>query len=92
MGILRFVVWTGCCVALGIALATVEVGGKTIVQHAERSWKQQSPKLEKVKDGAGELVDDVKKKVATHDPSGPTEQHSREDRQAVDQIIAKRQK
>lgn len=96
MGILRFVVWTATCIGLGIFVSTAEFGGKTPLQHLTRSWKQQSPKLDKVKESAEEVVDDVKKRVSTREPreanavKGPTEQHSSADRDAIDQIIAKR--
>jgi hypothetical protein len=92
MGTLRFILWTTACVALGIALGTVELGGRTAVQHAERLWKQKAPRLDKVRDGASDLVDDVRKRVSAAEASGPSEQHSASERQAVDQIIARRQR
>ena len=90
MGILRFLVWTTLCIGLGIFLGTQEVGGKTPWQTLQGAWKKQSPKLDKVRDGAEDLVDDVKKKVSTQDP--PKERHNEEDRKAIDQIISKRSK
>lgn len=90
MGILRFLVWTGLCIGLGIFLATADVGGRTPLEHLTRAWKQTSPRLERVKGDAGELVEGVKKKVATKEAPAPTERHAQEDRDAVDAIIAKR--
>jgi hypothetical protein len=94
MGILRFLMWTTLCIGLGIFLGTYELGGKTPWQTMQSAWKQQSPKLDKVKDGAEDLVDDVKKKVSTQDPVAqpPKERHNKEDREAIDQIISKRSK
>lgn len=97
MGILRFLVWTITCVGLGIGLGTVEVGGKTAVQHAEKLWHTRAPKL---REGAGDLVDDVKRRVTQtggqaqvgQPARAPTEQHSAADRDAVDQIIAHHQR
>lgn len=92
MGFLRFVIWTSLCVGLGIFLGTHDVGGKTPWQLMQGAWKQQAPHLEKVKDGAEDLVDDVKKKVSTQDVAQPRERHDKEDREAIDQIISKRSK
>lgn len=93
MGILRFVVWTTLCIGLGIFLATWEVGGKTPWQSAQGLWRRSAPKLEKVKDGAEDLVVDVKKRVAPPaEAPAPRERHTRDDREAIDQIIAKRSK
>jgi hypothetical protein len=96
---LRIAVWTIACVSLGIALGTVEVFGKTPVQHVERVWKQHGPRLgsglEKVKGEAGEVADEVKKKVAVAQNAmtpRPTEQHPVADRAAIDELIAKRQR
>ena len=92
MGLLRFVVWTTLCVGLGIFLGTYDLGGKTPWQAMQGAWKQQAPRLEKVKGEAGDLVDDVKKKVSTQDVAQPKERHDKEDREAIDQIISKRSK
>jgi len=88
MGLLRFVVWTGLCVALGVWMGTGRVAGKTPLQHAESAWKGHAPALDEVKKEAKELAGDVKKKVAAAD--GPKEQHTAEDRAAIDDIIARR--
>ena len=92
MGILKFIVWTGTCVALGVWLGGVELHGHTPLQHLERAWKTSAPRLDKVKDGAEELVDEVKKKVSSKDGARPTEQHTTEDRDAIEKLIAKRSK
>lgn len=88
MHILKIVLWSGICVGLGIALALTPVGGLTPVQHAQRQWRQNAPRLEPLKEGAEDLVDEVKKKVA---PGGaPVERHTDADRDAVNRLIAKR--
>ena len=92
MGILRFVLWTTLCIGLGLFLCTYEHGGKTAWQSMQGVWKQQSPRFEKVKAEAGDLADDVKKKVSTQDVAQPKERHDKEDRDAIDQIISKRAK
>ncbi len=66
MGIIKFIVWTTLCVGAGIFLAGFEFKGRTPLQHLEREWHSNSPKLDKVKDGAEDLVDDVKKKLSTN--------------------------
>lgn len=92
MGILRFVIWTSLCVGFGIFLGTSEFGGKTPWQHLQGTWKQQAPKLDKVKDGAEDLAFEVKKKVSGPELGQPKERHNAEDRQAIDQLINKRSK
>jgi hypothetical protein len=92
MGTLRFILWTTTCVALGIGLGTVELGSRTAVQHAARLWKQQAPRLDEVRDGASDLVDDVRQRVGAAEATGPSERHSASEREAVDRIIAKRQR
>lgn len=92
MGIVRTLVWTALCVGFGIFLGSYPLGGQTAWQRAQGAWKQQSPHLEKVKDGAEGLVDDVKKKVSTQEVAQPKEQHRKEDREAIEQLISKRQK
>ncbi|MEW6434142.1 MAG: hypothetical protein AB1730_21790 [Myxococcota bacterium] len=88
MGLLRFVVWTGMCVALGVWVGAGQVGGKTPLEHAQRLWKGSGPALER---DAKDLVTGIKKKVASAAaPTGPKEQHTAEDRAAIDDIIAKR--
>lgn len=91
MGALRFLLWTGLCVGAGIAMASVEVGGRTPVSHLERLWRHQAPRLEKVKEAGVEVVDEVKRKVASA-PAEPKESHGKADRAAVDEIISRRQK
>jgi hypothetical protein len=92
MGTMRFVLWTTTCVAVGVALGTVEVGSATPVQHVERLLRQKGPRLDQLKAGATNLVDEVNKKVSVTKPAGPTERHSAAERSAIDEIIAKRQK
>ena len=92
MGILRFVVWTTLCIGLGLFLGTHQFGGHTAWESMQGAWKQQAPRLEKVKGGAEDLVDDVKKKVSTQEAAQPKERHNKEDREAINQIISKRSK
>lgn len=91
MGIVRFVVWSSLCVGLGIFLGTAELGGRTPWQHAQGVWKQQGPRLEKVKDDAEILADGVKRKVSSTE-TPPRERHSEDERKAIDAIISKRTK
>jgi hypothetical protein len=88
MGALRFLLWSGICVGLGVAMASVEVGGRTPVSHLERLWHRGAPKLEKA---GGEVVEEVRRKVGASS-SEPKETHGKADRDAVADIIAKRQK
>ena len=82
MGLIRFVVWSSLCVALGIFLATFEVNGRTPWKLMQSAWQDNSPRLEKVKD-------EVKSKLSTGAAS-PKETHTEEDKQAIDALISKR--
>ena len=87
MGIIRSCVWTGMAVGLGVALATVEVGGKTPLQLARGAWRT-SEAGDWLRDRADDAVD--RAKGALGQPQKPRERHSDEDRAALDRINAKR--
>jgi hypothetical protein len=87
MGFIRTCVWTAAAVGLGVALATVEVGGKTPLQHARTAWRT-SEAGDWLRDQADEAMD--RARGALGQPQKPRERHSEEDRAALDRIIAKR--
>jgi hypothetical protein len=87
MGFIRTCVWTAVAVGLGVALATVEVGGKTPLQRARRAWRT-SEAGDWLRDQADEAMD--RARGALGQPQKPRERHSEEDRAALDRIIAKR--
>jgi hypothetical protein len=88
MGWIKVIVWTGACVGLGVVLATWELGGHTALQHAQRGWKRASPQLERVREGAEDAVDRVRKRVSPS--SEPVERHSSADRDAINHLVSKR--
>lgn len=94
MRLIRFVVWTSCCVALGIWLGSGRLGTKTPLEHLQGALRS-APRLEKVRqevrEGAEGFVEDVKKKVSFSGTREPTEKHTPSERAAIDEIIAKRQ-
>ncbi len=79
--------WTAAAVGLGIAVATVEVGGRTPLAHAQSAWKR-SEAGEWLRDRADDAVD--RARGALGQPQRPRERHTDEDRAALDRIIAKR--
>ena len=87
MGFVRTCVWIAMGVGLGIALATVEVGGRTPWQHARSAWRT-SEAGDWLRDRADDAVD--RTRGALGQPQKPRERHSDEDRAALDRIIAKR--
>jgi hypothetical protein len=92
MRLLITLVWTLSCVGVGIALATVDVAGRTPWQHAQRAWKNEG---EKKLGEASALVDDVKQKVSTtvkDVKDKPLDRHSADERDALDKLIANRQR
>ena len=87
MGFIRTCVWTAMAVGLGVGLATVDVGGKTLLQHARVVWRT-SEASDWLRDRADDAVD--RARGALGQPQKPRERHSDEDRAALDRIIAKR--
>lgn len=93
MRILIFVGWTAACVGVGIAMATLEVDGKTPWQHAQRAWKSDAEKkFVEARGSAVSLVDDVKRHVASAKEAAPLDRHSVEERDALEKLISNRQK
>jgi hypothetical protein len=98
MGFLKVLVWSLCCIGVGIGVATVDVGGRTPLEHGRRAWKEQvnPSKLDRVKNGLGDAVDEAKDKLdaakdaLAKDEKRPRERHSPEDREAINKLIAKR--
>lgn len=95
--LLKFVVWTGFAMWLGVFAATRQIAGRTPVEHLERFWNRHgfSTKVNQtVKELKGRLsaaVEDTRDSVSTVWDKKPRERHSPEDRQSVDKLIAKRQ-
>ncbi|HTS82213.1 MAG TPA: hypothetical protein VMH40_16535 [Myxococcaceae bacterium] len=87
MGFVRTCVWTGAAVGLGIALATVEVEGKTPLARARATWRT-SEASDWLRDRADDAVDRARE--ALGQPTRPRERHTDADRAALDRIIAKR--
>jgi hypothetical protein len=87
MGFVRTCVWTVAAVGVGIAVATVEVGGKTPLTHAQAAWRR-SAAGDWLRDKADDVVDQAR--GALGQPQKPRERHTDEDRAALDRIIAKR--
>ncbi|MBL8921015.1 MAG: hypothetical protein JNJ54_19290 [Myxococcaceae bacterium] len=96
MRTLIMLVWTVSCVGVGIAAATVDVGGRTPWEHARKAWHSEGEKrVGEAKEHASEFVDDVKKKVTTTVKDAqerPLDRHSASERDALDKLIANRQR
>ncbi len=92
MRIIKVLLWSAACVGLGIFISSYKVDGKTPVQHLERGWKQK-PGLDEVKEDVSSAIDGAKKKLTVKDKTpvdAPTEQHSDEDKEAVNRLLARR--
>ncbi len=90
--LLRFLIWTGCAVALGAWMATARVAGATPMQHLSRLWER-TPLPEKVETAKGRLQDeleDAKDALSSAKDHQVRERHSEKDREAVNRLIAKR--
>jgi hypothetical protein len=85
MGFIRFLLWTSLCIGLGIFAASYEVDGKTPVQHVKQIWKQSPHSVEGT-------IEKAKKSLVSHEETGPSEQHSDSDRDAINRLVAKRTK
>ncbi len=84
MGLLRRLVWSVALVALGAVLATVEVSGKTPLQHLGAAVT--GPVWHGLKAGVETAYERARGLLA----SKPVEHHSPEDRDALNKLIAKR--
>lgn len=97
MRLLVTLVWTLSCVGVGIALGTVEVGGRTPWQHAQRVYKAEGEKkLGDAREKASDLVEDVGRKVSSTVKETvkerPLDRHSPAERDALEKLIANRQR
>ncbi|MDY7228784.1 hypothetical protein [Hyalangium rubrum] len=99
MGILKFLVWTVCAVALGIFLAKGNIDGRSPLDHMEKAWKRATrpTQMDKMKDGVdrvkGGLEDafeDAKDAVGRKTEGAPRERITAEDREAVNRLIAQK--
>ncbi|HYR56492.1 MAG TPA: hypothetical protein VEM39_10245 [Myxococcaceae bacterium] len=91
-GLLKFLIWTGFAIWLGIFIATQPVAGHTPMQHLERVWKQHgfSAQVNNLKGRAQGAVEDAKDSLSTVWDKKPRERHTAQDRQAVNKLVAKR--
>ncbi|MBF5044498.1 hypothetical protein FGE12_19015 [Aggregicoccus sp. 17bor-14] len=99
MTFLKWLVWTACAVGLGVFLASGDVGGHTPLEHMERAWKRNvnPSKLDRVKDGledtyesAKDAVTDATDKVQGKPAKPPRERISKDERDAVNRLIAQK--
>lgn len=85
MGFLRRLGWAATLIALGAVMATVQVGGRTPLQHLGTAVT--GPLWQTVKSQAESLYDRARTVVSL---GKPVEHHSPEDREALNKLIAKR--
>jgi hypothetical protein len=94
MDFLKFLVWTGCAVGLGVFLATGDIDGRTPLEHVQRAWKRhvEPSQVDRVKDGLRDALDEAKDAVkrTTKQATVPRERITQEDRAAIDRIIAQK--
>jgi hypothetical protein len=99
MGLLKFLVWTACAVGLGVFLAKGEIGGRTPLDHMERTWKRNvhpsqvermKDGMDRVKDGLEDALEDAKDAVGRKTAPAPRERITSEDREAVNRLIAQK--
>jgi hypothetical protein len=85
---MRFL-WLTAGVALGIALATVKVDGHTCWQHTQKAWSQYaSPAVNDAEEHLVNAVGDAKDRLTRS--TTPHEHHSKNDRAALNKLIARR--
>jgi hypothetical protein len=90
--LLKFLIWTGFAIWLGIFVATQPVAGHTPVEHLERVWTRHgfSAQVKNLKEHVHGAVDDAKDSISTVWDNKPRERHTPQDRQAVNKLVAKR--
>ncbi|HVE84546.1 MAG TPA: hypothetical protein VND93_16935 [Myxococcales bacterium] len=81
MRTLSFILWTTCSVALGIWLATAQVGSRTPWEHAKQVWARSGLKLPA-----------LPALPALPSASAPqiSERHTDQERDAVNRLVARR--
>ncbi|MCI0572758.1 MAG: hypothetical protein L0Y66_18560 [Myxococcaceae bacterium] len=94
MGVLKFLVWTGCAVGLGIFLATHQHQGRTPLEHAQRAWSEHVSD-ERMAAWTGTVEgawEDAHSAVSGEEPrkKAPRESHSAEDRKSLERLIRQR--
>ena len=103
MGVLKFLVWTGCAMGLGVLLATAESDGRTPLEDGQREWKRQARpvrvenRVEQVKTSFADALDSAEttvkragKQAVTAAAGEPRERITHEDRAAIERIIAQK--
>lgn len=90
MGFIKWLLWTGCAVGLGVFLASYEVDGRTPLEHVQRAWKHNvnPSKLDRLKQGLDDAIEDAKDDLSS--AKRPREHHSPEDRLKLKKLIAER--
>lgn len=89
--LLKFLLWTGLAVGLGVFLAQGEIDGRTPIEHLDRAWKRnvRPSKVDQMKDGLRDAIDGAKETISEKTASKPTERYSDDERAVIDEIIAK---
>ncbi len=99
MGVLKFLVWTGLAMGLGVLLATAEIDGRTPLEYVQREWKRQTrpvptSRVEQVKTSLADALDSAENTVKRASKQAvapePREKITHEDRAAIDRIIAQK--
>lgn len=100
MGFLKFLVWTGCAVGLGVFLATARVEGRTPWDQAQRQWDRHvrttgvEREVERVTDDVRDALEDAKEAVKSKTKQAaapaPRERITNEDRAEINRIIAQK--
>jgi len=93
MAFLRSFLWSCCCIGFGIFLATVEVAGRTSLEHARLAWRRSvTPAVDgavaNAKTGLRDAKDSVQDRLAPKDR--PREHVSAGDRAGLDSLIARK--
>jgi hypothetical protein len=104
MGFLKFLVWTGCAVGLGVFLASGNVEGRTPWEYAQRQWNRHvrpsgvdrdvDREVERVTEGVRDAFEDardaVNRKTKQAAAPAPREHITHEDRAEINRIIAQK--
>jgi hypothetical protein len=95
MGLLKFLLWTGCAVGLGIFLASHRIEGRTPVEHTQRFWREQTAgaQLATLGDRVEDAWRDARDAVAGEPAKARQpvrERHSADERRALERLITQR--
>ncbi len=93
---IKFFLWLVTAMAFGVFLSTVRIAGLTPAQRLQRTWNHSKlsqkidDRVDDLKDSVRDSVDNLKDRITGDAKRKPSEHHTARDREAIDRLVAKR--